>query len=159
MTSAERCVTLSWSRLDGRAGRPRVPSFYALEVVRASQGLLPSFERLAEEADKLGGARLAWPAPEDPADAIDAAEHDLSLFARVRRRTESHGERCATSARTNLARACGFVPDAGTAADRSAGWWSLEQGLRAIQASTRRSYSPTPARYARCPYSPLRSSG
>lgn len=77
-------VVLSWSRLDAAQSRPRVPSFYGLEVLRATEGAIPGFEALEGRADKAGGARVAWPAPADPATAIDAAEHDLALFARVR---------------------------------------------------------------------------
>lgn len=78
--AAEEAVVLSYPRLDTERGRPRVPSFYALEVVRAVEGTLPSFERLAARAEDAGRARMAWPAPEDPARAIDAAEYDLAVL-------------------------------------------------------------------------------
>src|SRR2546428_8068095 len=64
--------------------RPRVPSFYGLEALRAASGRLPGFDELeARGGDKTGG-RLGWPAPQRPADAIDEAEYDLALLAGLR---------------------------------------------------------------------------
>jgi hypothetical protein len=82
--AAKRRVCFSYPRLDLDQARPRVPSFYALEAVRAAEGLLPDFAELARRAETATTARLGWPAPPDPADAIDQAEHDLDLFARLR---------------------------------------------------------------------------
>ena len=82
--AASQRVMLSWPRIDLDKGRPRVPSFYGLEVVRAAEGQLPSFEELAHRAEQVGDARLGWPAPRDPAAALDAAEHDLSVLAAAR---------------------------------------------------------------------------
>ena len=45
--SANRRVVLSYPRVDAEQARPRVPSFYGLEVLRAVEGRLPSFEVLA----------------------------------------------------------------------------------------------------------------
>jgi len=87
--AATKQVVLSWSRLDAGQSRPRVPSFYGLEGVRATEGEIPGCEALEVRADQAGGARVAWPAPADPMAAIDAAEHDLALFARVRRRSQA----------------------------------------------------------------------
>jgi RecB family exonuclease len=159
--AASKQLVLSWSRIDGRACRPRVPSFYALEVMRASRGMLPSFEALAQEADRVASARLGWPAPEDPADAIDAAEHDLALFARVRRRPESEARgtmRYLLSVNPNLARSL----------RARARRWELDhysladgllqpraQGLAAISQHglAQRSYSATALQnFANCPY-------
>lgn len=78
--AAEDAVILSYPRLDTERGRPRVPSFYGLEVVRAVEGALPSFEQLAARAEDAGKARMAWPAPEAPERAIDAAEYDLAVL-------------------------------------------------------------------------------
>ena len=55
-----------------------MPSFYALEAVRAAKGRLPDFAELAREAETVTSARVGWPAPSDPATAIDDAEHDLA---------------------------------------------------------------------------------
>ena len=86
--AASERVILSWPRLDESQGRPRVPSFYGLEVVRAAEGSLPGFDTLAERARIEGKARLARPAPDDPDLAIDDAEHDLSRLYAVRRRSQ-----------------------------------------------------------------------
>ncbi|MCA9754794.1 MAG: PD-(D/E)XK nuclease family protein [Candidatus Eisenbacteria bacterium] len=74
--ASERLV-VSWPRLDVTQARPRVPSFYALDIVRAVRGILPSYEDLERAAVR---ARLAWPAPPRAQDAIDAVEHDLSVL-------------------------------------------------------------------------------
>jgi len=78
--AARRRLYLSYSRLDVAAGRARVPSFYALEVQRALTGRIPPPRELEEAAARAAGARLAWPAPEDPARAVDAEEHDLAVL-------------------------------------------------------------------------------
>ncbi|MGE0788260.1 MAG: PD-(D/E)XK nuclease family protein [Sandaracinaceae bacterium] len=78
--AAEDAIVLSYPRLDAERGRPRVPSFYALEVLRAIEGALPSFEELASRAQAAGEAKLAWPAPTHAEDAIDGAEYDLAVL-------------------------------------------------------------------------------
>jgi len=159
--AAEQQLVLSWARLNAHAGRPRVPSFYALESIRAARGLLPSFEALAEEADNLGSARMGWPAPEDPNDAIDSAEHDLALFHRVRRRPESE-------ARGTMRYLLGSNPHLGRSLRARARRWDLarynpadglvtprEQGLKAIanHGLKKRAYSPSSLEsFAACPY-------
>ena len=79
--AAREQVHLSYPRVDVEKARPRVPSFYALEVLRAVEGQLPGFDDLAKRAEQTASARLGWPAPERPADAIDEAEYDLALLA------------------------------------------------------------------------------
>jgi hypothetical protein len=74
-------VALSYPRLDVEQARPRVPSFYGLEALRAAEGRLPGFDELGLRADPGDGARLGWPAPTRPEDAIDEAEYDLALLA------------------------------------------------------------------------------
>src|SRR5439155_1673362 len=85
--AARRRLHLSYSRVEQTEARPRVPSFYALEVARALTGRLPEPQRMEREAAAAAGARLAWPAPDDAARAIDEVEHDLAtrgqLFHRV----------------------------------------------------------------------------
>ena len=46
-------------------GRPRVPSFYTLELMRAAEGRLPGFAELARRAACEQASRLGWPAPEN----------------------------------------------------------------------------------------------
>jgi RecB family exonuclease len=78
--AAEERVVLSYPRLEVLEARPRVPSFYALDVMRAVQGTLPGPQELERAAAEAGEARLAWPAPEDPARALDVVEHDLAVL-------------------------------------------------------------------------------
>jgi hypothetical protein len=80
--AAERRLHLSYPRLDLQQGRPRVPSFYALETIRAAEGRLPNFGELDRRAEAESAARIGWPAPNDPAGAIDHAEYDLAVLAR-----------------------------------------------------------------------------
>jgi CRISPR/Cas system-associated exonuclease Cas4 (RecB family) len=76
--AAEERLYLSYPRLDVAEMRARVPSFYALDVVRAITGEIPDHRQLARAAADAGGASLAWPAPRDPDQAIDDLEHDLA---------------------------------------------------------------------------------
>jgi CRISPR/Cas system-associated exonuclease Cas4 (RecB family) len=73
---------LSYPRLGSELGdlRPRVPSFYALDVMRAITGRVPDHRALAAEAAEEADASLAWPAPRDPARAVDDFEHDLAVL-------------------------------------------------------------------------------
>ena len=71
---------LSYPRIDVSGARPRVPSFYMLDVMRAVTGRIPNHEALQRDAAQQGGARLDWPAPADAAQAIDEVEHDLSTL-------------------------------------------------------------------------------
>ena len=78
---ASEQFTISFSRLDLLTGRERVPSFYAFAVHRAAGGPeidVREFEALARSATRT---RIGWPAPPDPADAIDDAEFDLATLA------------------------------------------------------------------------------
>ena len=72
---------LSYSRLELAESRPRVPSFYALDVMRAITGRIPDHEALQEAAALEGNSSLAWPAPRDPSRAVDDLEHDLAVLA------------------------------------------------------------------------------
>ena len=76
-------AVISYPRLDMEQARPRVPSFYTLETLRAAEGRLPGFEEIAGRARGAASARLGWPAPERPEDAIDDAEYDLALLTRL----------------------------------------------------------------------------
>lgn len=81
--NANERVYLSYPRIDVQQSRPRVPSFYALEALRAAEGRLPGFEEIAARAETTTRARLGWPAPERPEAAIDEAEYDLALLANL----------------------------------------------------------------------------
>jgi ATP-dependent helicase/nuclease subunit B len=157
--AAERRICFSYPRLDLDEARPRVPSFYTLEAVRAAEGLLPDFAELARRAETATTARLGWPAPPDPADAIDDAEHDLAVLDRLEfQREDSAGAaRYLVTVNPYLARALR------TRYQRWGRSWTASDGLlsgsdtvRAIMAKHAldlRSYSPTALQnYARCPY-------
>jgi RecB family exonuclease len=155
----ERAV-LSYPRLDVDGSRPRVPSFYALEALRAAEGVLPGFDELSRRAETFGEARLGWPAPARPADAIDAAEFDLARLKALEGDDEASrgAARYLLSANPHLARALRFrgrrweVPG-WTAADGFVK--PIDAGRRALAAHalSARSYSPTALQhYASCPY-------
>lgn len=78
--AAEGKLYVSYPRLDAAAGRSRVASFYALDIIRAVTGRIPDAKELEEMANRTIGARLAWPAPAHPSSAIDDFEHDLSIL-------------------------------------------------------------------------------
>jgi ATP-dependent helicase/nuclease subunit B len=78
--AATERLWLSYPRIDIGESRPRVPSFYALDVMRAITGRIPNHEELQDEAAVEGGAGLAWPAPQHPSQATDDFEHDLAVL-------------------------------------------------------------------------------
>ncbi len=78
--AATERLYLSYPRLDVGESRVRVPSFYALDAMRAVTGRIPDHEELAAAAVRAGNATLAWPAPPDAAMAIDTQEHDLAVL-------------------------------------------------------------------------------
>jgi ATP-dependent helicase/DNAse subunit B len=153
-------VYLSYPRIDVQQSRPRVPSFYALETLRAAEGALPGFEEIAARAESTTRARLGWPAPEHPEAAIDEAEYDLALLANL---VESNKEEATgaahylLTANTHLARALRA---------RSRRWlrrWTQNDGLVDVDELARqslakhqfsaRSFSATALQnYASCPY-------
>ena len=71
---------LSYPRIELREARPRVPSFYGLDVMRAITGRVPSHDALEALAARETRATLAWPAPEHAARAVDDFEHDLAVL-------------------------------------------------------------------------------
>jgi ATP-dependent helicase/nuclease subunit B len=81
-TATER-VVLSYPRVDVDRSRPRVPSFYVLEALRAIEGHLPTFDALEERAAGESTTRLGWPAPRLARDAIDDAEYDLAILSKL----------------------------------------------------------------------------
>jgi CRISPR/Cas system-associated exonuclease Cas4 (RecB family) len=158
--AARTRVFLSYPRLDVEQSRPRTPSFYGLEVLRAAEGSLPGFDELSHRADVTGALRVGWPAPALASVAIDDAEHDLAVLDAVLQRpsTEAQGmARYLLDVNTHLARALRF---------RGKRWrreWTDADGLLLVppevlpalaEHSLRaRSYSPTGLQnYAACPY-------
>jgi RecB family exonuclease len=158
--AARRKAVLSWPRMNLEEGRARVPSFYGLEVLRAAEGKLPAFADLSRRAEQAAQARAGWPAPREPADAIDEAEHDLALLARAFRLPESESKGTASyllGTNPHLKRALRA---------RARRWlkrWTpadglvqlTPQALEALQAHQpgARPYSPTALQnFAACPY-------
>ncbi len=154
-------VILSYPRLDLEHGRPRVPSFYALEALRAATGELPGFTELGRTASRVGAAaRLGWPAPERSDEAIDEAEHDLALLVDLLHRDEAESvgaARFLLEANPHLGRGLRF---------RAMRWqklWKAVDGLGGASAGARaamegerlaaRPFSPTALQnFAACPY-------
>lgn len=89
--AASSTLVASYASMETAQARPRVPSFYAIDIQRAVTGQVPDYEALMRQANQRSGARLAWPAPTDPAMAVDAAEHDLSMLQRWLRGRDDEG--------------------------------------------------------------------
>src|SRR5712691_12022 len=60
--AATERLYVSYPRIELSESRARVPSFYALDVMRAATGRVPHHELLEERARIAGNATLAWPA-------------------------------------------------------------------------------------------------
>jgi CRISPR/Cas system-associated exonuclease Cas4 (RecB family) len=159
--AARRRVCCSYPRIDTEQSRPRTPSFYGLEVLRAAEGRLPGFDELAKRAELASMTRLGWPAPASHLDAIDDAEHDLSLLAQVFRRpvAETAGQaRYLLGANVHLARALRFRyarwdMRAWQPADGLVGPGEIGKAALARHKLDARSYSPTALQnFATCPY-------
>ncbi len=157
--AAARKLTVSYPRMDAVQGRPRVPSFYALDILRAAEGRLPEVHQLEKRAAQAARAHLGWPAPFEPEDAIDDAEHDLSVLESLLRQEGSvtGWARYLISVNPHLARSLR------TRARRWRNFWSAADGvvdpeeeeskLLAAQSPRQRSYSPTALQhFAACPY-------
>jgi ATP-dependent helicase/nuclease subunit B len=78
--AASERLYVSYPRIELTESRARVPSFYALDVMRAATGRVPDYEWLEARARDAGNATLAWPASPRPEDAIDDQEHDLAVL-------------------------------------------------------------------------------
>src|SRR5262249_355442 len=69
--AAERTLSISYPRMNLAQARPRGPSFYAMEVVRAATGRVPNLQELHRMAAESSHSQAGWPAPRDPAVAVD----------------------------------------------------------------------------------------
>ena len=158
--AAEQRLYLSYPRLDLEQARPRVPSFYALDAARAAEGRLPNFAELDRRAEAESAARLGWPAPANPADAIDHAEYDLAVLDTLL--ATDHDEARGT-ARYLLTSNPYLGRALRTRWQRWSPRWTPADGLIMPSAESRdaiarhalgaRSYSPTALQgYAACPY-------
>lgn len=159
--AARQLVVLSYPRLDVQASRPRTPSFYLLELWRAKYGNLPRADELSRHAADALDARLGWPAPRDPQQALDDVEHDLGLLDRLLSAPEAEstglarfllGENAhlgrALRARAERWNKKRWYPSDGFVADDA----GSRQALDGHQLSTR-SFSPTALQhFSACPY-------
>ena len=100
--AARERLIASHPRMDVAESRPRVPSFYALELPRAIEGRLPELKKFEQRARDAAPARLNWPAPRDAAEAIDDVEYDLVTLAGALQK--SNGARYLVEANPHLAR-------------------------------------------------------
>jgi ATP-dependent helicase/nuclease subunit B len=160
VATATASFIVSYPRMDVAQSRARVPSFYALEVVRAAEGRLPSLHEFEKRAARSAPARLDWPAPANPSEAIDDAEYDLaSLQAALKLR----GAAATGSARYLMQSNEALTRSLRTRWRRWHNSWSSADGLvdpdtRALQALesqrlAKRSYSPSSLQqFAACPY-------
>jgi ATP-dependent helicase/nuclease subunit B len=159
--AAENALTLSFPRFDSLRGRPRVPSFYGLEVLQAIDGVLPAFDALTRRAHPGAAARLGFPAPDDPEQAIDAAEYDLAVLGQLKRGSmleRAGAARYLLAADPHLARALRFrarrwsvqrfnTTDGFVASDPFVRAYAAERSLM------RKSYAPTTLEHlSACPY-------
>jgi len=154
--AASRRVVLSYPRIDLDQARPRVPSFYGLEVLAAAEGVLPGFEELGRRADVTGATRIGWPAPARPIDAIDEAEHDLALLDQLVDNPATGAAHYLLGANAHLARALRTRGRRWLAAWRAPdGFIATTADARAVLAAnalTARSFSPTALeQLAACP--------
>ena len=84
--AASSRLIVSYPNLDVLQGRTRVPSFYALDLLRAAEGRLPDLHQLENRAAGGSQSLLGWPAPRHAEAAIDDAEYDLSVLEPLLRR-------------------------------------------------------------------------
>lgn len=78
--AATDAVYVSYPRMNVIQGRPRVPSFYAIDVLRAAEGRVLGLDELFERGTAAADARLGWPAPRRAEEALDEAEYDLAVL-------------------------------------------------------------------------------
>ena len=149
---ASEQFTLSFSRLDLLTGRERVPSFYAFAAHRAAGGPeidVRDFEARARSATRT---RIGWPAPPDPASAIDDAEFDLATLAPLVKGSGEYLKSLPGRAVASLRARWMRWHKPWKAAD---GLFIEEIGSDALQPYrlTARAWSPSLLQqYARCPY-------
>jgi ATP-dependent helicase/nuclease subunit B len=157
---ASESIVFSYPRMDVTQARARVPSFYALEVVRAAEGRLPSLREFEKRAARAASSRLDWPAPASAPEAIDDAEYDL---ASIQASLKLRGVAATGSARYLIEANPSLARSLRTRGRRWRPKWSDADGivhpdsgaLAALQPHrlANRSYSPSALQhFAACPY-------
>ena len=151
--AARQRLVLSWPRVDLEAGRPRVPSFYALEVLRAAQGRLPGFEQLKAMADPGRAAKIGW-RPRSPSTRSTGPSTTspscIGCFSDARRTAPALGGTCSTRTptRTSPAR-CGRGRAGGCSDGPTPTGWSTPRRRRARR-SPSTAWRRDPSRPPRC---------
>jgi ATP-dependent helicase/nuclease subunit B len=150
--AARERLVASYPRMDSAEGRPRVPSFYALELPRAIDGQLPDIKAFEEKARAGAAARINWPAPVETSDAIDDAEFDLAVLGREDKAAHYLVEVSETLARSLRGRWKRWNQK----------WWDSDgliatdpDALQALETHrlTARAWSPSALqKFAECPY-------
>jgi ATP-dependent helicase/nuclease subunit B len=160
VAAASQRLVFSYPRVDVTQSRPRVPSLYALEIVRAALGQLPELRAFEKRAAEGAQSRLDWPAPREYKDAIDDAEYDLVSLDRALKRT---GDSKRGSVRYLVEVNAALGRSLRARAWRWTSRWTYADGLVDIDDRTRaalaqdrltsRSYSPSSLQqFAACPY-------
>ena len=155
--AAANQLVISYPRMDATQGRPRVPSFYALEVLRAGEGRLPDLRVFEKRAAESAAVRLGRPAPLDPMAALDDAEYDVARLYQADGADAKGYMRYLVEVSPTLARSLR------TRYSRWRRGWSGADGLvdpevEALKALEdhwldKRSYSPTALQhFSACPY-------
>ncbi len=157
--AARRQIYFSYPRVEVALARPRVPSFYALDVSRTTLGRLPNVDEFEREAAEQSNALLAWPAPTNPLQAIDDMEHDLAV---LRPLLQAKPEEVSGSARYLMQLNPDLARSLRTRWQRWHKQWTSADGCQptaATQAAladhslNARPYSPTALQlFAACPY-------
>ena len=80
LACASESAVFSFARVDLATGRERVPSFFAVEVLKAAHGSDADIPKLLEQARAASDSRIGWSAPNNPTDSIDDVEFDLASF-------------------------------------------------------------------------------
>ena len=162
LASATKQFTFSFPRIDVAQSRPRVPSLYALETIRAAYGHLPELRWFQEHAADRAASRLDRLAPPTFDDAIDDTEYDLVALDHAIHKPGKAGKTGAMAYLTQVSK-----PLARSLRARYSQWevrkWTAADGLiipepelKSILQSYRlsaRPYSATALQaFAACPY-------
>src|SRR5262249_4413063 len=157
VAAASKRLIFSYPRVDVAQSRPRVPSLYALEILRAAIGRLPELREFEKRAADGAQSRLDWPAPRTHKDAIDDAEYDLVSLEQALKHKRRGSVRYLVDVNAALGRSL-----------RARAWrwkskWSYADGFvdpddealaaLANHGLTKRSYSASSLQqFAQCPY-------
>lgn len=141
-----RQVVATYPRQDQEKGRPLLPSSYFLELT----GL--NYQQAIEQAAAVSRLTPAWPAPQDPAQAVDNEEHALAWYLQLRQQKRPGSANFLLKLTPFLAQAMR------SRIRRTRKGWTRADGRVSFPCPEaylpeRRPYSPsTLQKYAECPY-------